>query len=80
MFSKGTSKSLKYGGGALLSLLKIDTLKFILLKRFFFFVIIKHIHQQNVIKHNKTVTQLVTILTKCFFPYLNPTGYLNKGI
>ena len=37
MFSKGMSKSLKYGGGALLSLLKIDTLKFILLKRFFFF-------------------------------------------
>ena len=26
---------------------------------------------------NKTVTKLVTILTKCFFPYLNPTSYLN---
>ena len=78
MFLKGMSKSLKYRGGALLSLLKIDTLKFILL-RSFFFVIIKHIHQQNVIKRNKTVTQLVTILTKCFFPYLNPTSYLNPS-
>ena len=36
MFLKGMSKSLKYRGGALLSLLKIDTLKFILLKSFFF--------------------------------------------
>ena len=26
---------------------------------------------------NKTVTKLFTILTKCFFPYLNPTSYLN---
>ena len=25
-----------------------------------------------------TVTKLVSILTKCFFPYLNPTNYL-KG-
>ena len=23
-----------------------------------------------------TVTKLFTILTKCFFPYLNPTSYL----
>ena len=28
---------------------------------------------------NKTVTKLVTILTKCFvFSYLNPTSYLKK--
>ena len=26
---------------------------------------------------NKTATKLVTILTKCFFPYLNPASYLN---
>ena len=27
---------------------------------------------------NKTVTKIVTILTKYFFPYLNPTSYLNN--
>ena len=26
---------------------------------------------------NRTLTKLVTILTKCFFSYLNPTSYLN---
>ena len=26
---------------------------------------------------NRTLIKLVTILTKCFFPYLNPTSYLN---
>ena len=26
---------------------------------------------------DKTVTKLVTILTKCVFPYLNPTATLN---
>ena len=38
----------------------------------------KYMHKHNVI-FNKTVTKLVTILTKCFFffPYLNPTSYLN---
>ena len=28
---------------------------------------------------NKTSTKLVTILTKCLFPYPNPTSYLNKA-
>ena len=46
------------------------------LKITFFFLIIKHIHEHNV-SFNKTLTKLVTILTKCFFPYLNPTSYLN---
>ena len=27
---------------------------------------------------NETVTKLFTILTKCFFPYLNPTSYLKN--
>ena len=36
------------------------------------------VNQHNVI-FNKTVTKLVTILTKCFFPYLNPTSYLNEN-
>ena len=45
------------------------------LKITFFFLIIKHIHEHNV-SFNKTLTKLVTILTKCFFPYLNPTSYL----
>ena len=40
-----------------------------------FFVNTKYIHKHNVLI-NKTVTKLVTILTKCFFPYLNPTSYL----
>ena len=39
----------------------------------------KYMHKHNVI-FNKTVTKLVTILTKCFFPYLNPTSYLNIEI
>ena len=34
------------------------------------------IHKRNVI-FNKTATKLFTILTKCFFPYLNPTSCLN---
>ena len=47
------------------------------LKITFFFLIIKYIHEHNLIL-NKTLTKLVTILTKCFFfPYLNPTSYLN---
>ena len=37
----------------------------------------KYIHKHDVI-FNKTVTKLVTILIKCFFPYLNPTSYLNE--
>ena len=35
-------------------------------------------HKHNAI-FNKTATKLVTILTKCFFPYPNPTSYLNKA-
>ena len=27
---------------------------------------------------NRTLTKTITILTQCFFPYLNPTSYL-KG-
>ena len=42
-----------------------------------FIVNSKYIHKNNVIS-NKTVTKLFTILTKCFFPYLNPTSYLKK--
>ena len=34
-------------------------------------------HKHNV-TFNKTRTKLVTILTKCFFPYLNPTSYINS--
>ena len=41
-----------------------------------FFLIIKHMHEQNN-SFNRTLTKLVTILTKCFFPYLNPKSYLN---
>ena len=33
-------------------------------------------HKHNAI-FNKTETKIVTILTKCFFSYLNPTSYLN---
>ena len=33
-------------------------------------------NKHNVI-FNKTVTKIVTILTKKIFPYLNPTSYLN---
>ena len=40
-----------------------------------FFVNTKEIHIYNVI-FSKTVTKLVTILAKCFFPSLNPTSYL----
>ena len=43
----------------------------------FFFANSKCIHKPNVI-FNKTVTKLVTILTKCFFRYLNPTSYLTS--
>ena len=42
-----------------------------------FFLIIKHMHEHNN-SFNRTLTKTVTILTKCFFPYLNPTSYL-KG-
>ena len=37
----------------------------------------KCINKHNVI-FNKTATKLVTVLTKCFFPYLNPTSYHNN--
>ena len=40
-----------------------------------FFVNTKYIRKY--VSLNKTVTKLCTILTKCFFPYLNPTSYLN---
>ena len=43
----------------------------------FFFVNSKCMRKPDVI-FNKTVTKLVTILTKCFFPYLNPTSYLKR--
>ena len=38
-----------------------------------------YIHKCNVIL-NETVTKLFTILTKCFFPYLNPTSYLKTKL
>ena len=44
-----------------------------------FFVNTEYIHKHNVV-FNKIVTKPVTTLTKCFFPYLNPTGYLNKKL
>ena len=40
-----------------------------------FFLNTEYIHKHNVI-FNKTVTKLVTILTKYFFLYLNPTSSL----
>ena len=46
------------------------------LKTMFFFVNAKYIDKYNV-SLNKTFTKLCTILTKCVFPYLNPTSYLN---
>ena len=42
-----------------------------------YIVIFNNVILHNVI-FNKTVTKLVTILTKCLFPYLNPTSYLNR--
>ena len=48
------------------------------LKLMSFFVNLKYIYEHNVI-FNKTVTKLVTILTKCFSPYLNPTCYLKRA-
>ena len=42
-----------------------------------FFVNAKYIHKCYVIL-NETVTKLFTILTKCFFPYLNPSSYLKN--
>ena len=47
------------------------------LKTMVFLVNTKYIHKYNVIL-NQTVTKLVTILTKYFLPYLNPTSYLNE--
>ena len=44
-----------------------------------FFLNTEYIHKHNVI-FNKTVTKLVTILTKYFFLYLNPTSYLRWSI
>ena len=41
-----------------------------------FFVNTKYIHKY--VSLNKTLTKLCTILTKCFFPYLNPTSYLKR--
>ena len=38
----------------------------------------KYLEKRNVNFH-KTVTKLVAILTKYFFPYLNPTSYLYFG-
>ena len=35
-------------------------------------------HNHNAI-FNKMVTKKITILTKCFFPYLNPTSYLKNA-
>ena len=44
-----------------------------------FFVNAKYIHKYNVIL-NKTVTKIFTILTKYFFPYLNPASYLKEQL
>ena len=42
-----------------------------------FFLIIQHMHEHNNC-FNRNLTKLVTLLTKCFFQYLNPTSYLNR--
>ena len=47
------------------------------LKIMFFFVNAKQMHKHNVI-FNKTLTKIVTIFTKCFLSYLNPTSYLKS--
>ena len=48
-----------------------------ILNRLEFLVNSKYIHKSNAIS-NKTVTKPVNGLTKCFFPYLNPTDCLSK--
>ena len=48
------------------------------LKQCFFFVNTKYIRKYNV-SLNNTVTKLGTILTKCFFPYLNLQAALNAA-
>ena len=48
-----------------------------ILRECFFFVNKKYTHKHNAI-FNKTVTKLVTISRKNFFPYLNLTSYLKK--
>ena len=60
-------------------MLKFNVLILNRLKIMVFFVNTKYIEKHNVI-FNKTVTKLITILTKCFFSYLNPTNYLNKEL
>ena len=64
-------------------ILKIYMVKFnvsILNKlKMLFFVNTKYIHTHNDIFY-ETGTKLVTILTKCFFAYLNPTIYLNLKV
>ena len=62
------------------NIVKIYTVKFNVsilnrLKIMVFFVKTKCIHKHNVI-FNKTILKLVTILTKYFFPHLNPTSYI----
>ena len=47
------------------------------LKIMFFFANTKYALKYNV-SLNKTLTKPCTILTKCFFPYLNPTSYLKS--
>ena len=59
-------------------IVKIYMVKFnvsilIRLKIMGFFVNTKKIHKHNVI-FNKTITKIVTILAKCFLPYLNPSS------
>ena len=57
----------------------VSTLNRLKIMLLFFFANSKCIHQSNVI-FNKTVTKLVTILTKCFFAYLNSTSYLKLHV
>ena len=49
------------------------------LKIMVLFVNTRYIHRHNVV-FNKTLTKLVTNLTKCFFPYLNATIYLKENL
>ena len=68
MFLKGMSKLLKYTWWSLMYQFWIGL-------KYGFFVNTKQMHKHNFI-FNKMVTKIVTILTKCFFPYLNTSSYL----
>ena len=59
-------------------MVKFNVLILSRLKIMGFFVNTKPMHKHNVI-FNKTITKIVTVLTKCFFLYLNSTSYLKTN-